>query len=501
MNIFSALPLMFMDIDFPFPVEDMHPREFAREYFLYENDADKIMFWARMPTVILALVLGLFVFLWAKKLYGSKAGFFALFLYILSPNILAHSRLTTQDFGVTLFMFVSLFAFWLFLRKPSKKMFFLVSILVGLSLSTKVTSILLFPVFFLFLILSKKKVVFEFFRRKNLLGRSLNAFVLLFFMALIGFFIVFLVHSLEVHPVYNQDDPYYSPEWRSDERLDLIVEGLPLGDKLGGVYKFFVTEIPVPGPHYFQGLYTQWVISQGGTKSFLMGEFSDKGFWNYFLIAFLIKTPIAMLLFLLFSIVLFNKTRSRKIMDELFLIVPFLFVFLFFSAGNFHVGLRHILFIYPVMFVFASKIVNFRRKWFYLLIGVLCVGYAVSSFMIYPHYLEYFNEFVGPEDGYAYLLDSNLDWGQDFKLLAGYVNDNGISHIWLKTYSFDSPSYRGINATELECNQRVEGLVAVDANALQGLIPEERGCYSWLKEYEPVDRVAYTFFIYDIEKS
>ena len=152
------------------------------------------------------------------------------------------------------------------------------------------------------------------------------------------------------------------------------------------------------------------------------------------------------------------------------------------------------------MFIFVSKIINikFKKKYlYYAILGIFCLWYAFSSLSIHPHYLEYFNEIITPENGYQYFLGSNLDWGQDFKLLSEYIKENNISHLYLKTYSCDSPEYRGVNITRLECNQKVEGIIAIDANALQGLVERERGCFSWLKEHEPIDRVAYTYFIFE----
>jgi len=38
--------------------------------------------------------------------------------------------------------------------------------------------------------------------------------------------------------------------------------------------------------------------------------------------------------------------------------------------------------------------------------------------LVYPHYLAFFNQSIGgPHNGYKWLADSNIDWGQDLKLL------------------------------------------------------------------------------------
>ncbi|MFM7906170.1 MAG: hypothetical protein ACKPA9_13730, partial [Microcystis sp.] len=59
-------------------------------------------FFGRFATIIISVILAIYVFIWSKQLYGVLAGFLALILYILDPNIIGHSRIITQDlFGAT----------------------------------------------------------------------------------------------------------------------------------------------------------------------------------------------------------------------------------------------------------------------------------------------------------------------------------------------------------------------------------------------------------------
>jgi hypothetical protein len=55
-------------------------------------------------------------------------------------------------------------------------------------------------------------------------------------------------------------------------------------------------------------------------------------------------------------------------------------------------------------------------------VGLLLGWLLVANVWIYPHYLSYFNELIGgPGRGHHYLVDSNLDWGQDLLRLADYA--------------------------------------------------------------------------------
>ena len=95
---------------------------------------------------------------------------------------------------------------------------------------------------------------------------------------------------------------------------------------------------------------------------------------------------------------------------------------------------------------------------------------------IYPHYLAHFNEAVGgPRNGYRYLVDSNLDWGQDDDLALAVARD--------------SPEPMHVNPG---CD-RVSGLILVSATRFQGIFEKDVPCYDWLRALEPIGTVGYSY--------
>ena len=80
--------------------------------------------------------------------------------------------------------------------------------------------------------------------------------------------------------------------------------------------------------------------------------------------------------------------------------------------------------------------------------SILLGWYLLSSALIHPHYLSYFNELAGgPTRGIEYFADSNLDWGQDLKGLKRYMDDKGIKKIHVRYYGphcIAEPAYYGI---------------------------------------------------------
>ncbi len=87
--------------------------------FLYANDADRLLFWSRLPMVLLATLGALITFLWARDLFGDAAGIFAVALYAFCPNILAHGMLVTTDVPLAAFTVLTLYLLWRRGQNPS----------------------------------------------------------------------------------------------------------------------------------------------------------------------------------------------------------------------------------------------------------------------------------------------------------------------------------------------------------------------------------------------
>ena len=72
-----AVPLLFMNLKMPVDRETLRRANPGLTYqwgfgrrFLYSQDADRILFWGRVPAVLLSFGLALMVALWARRLWG-----------------------------------------------------------------------------------------------------------------------------------------------------------------------------------------------------------------------------------------------------------------------------------------------------------------------------------------------------------------------------------------------------------------------------------------------
>ena len=110
--------------------------------------------------------------------------------------------------------------------------------------------------------------------------------------------------------------------------------------------------------------------------------------------------------------------------------------------SNFHIGFRHVLPALPLLILgggFALARWSGHRG-ARVAIALSLVWLAASSLHVYPHGVSYFNEWVGgPAQGWKYLADSNLDWGQDLPDLGAYLERNRIPRVKTFIFGYDNP--------------------------------------------------------------
>lgn len=186
----------------------------------------------------------------------------------------------------------------------------------------------------------------------------------------------------------------------------------------------------------------------------------------------------------------------------MYLLIPAAIFFEAFVFNKINIGLRHVLPMYPFLFVWASQSVNIKwdKTKKAIILGILILWYLWASLSIAPDYLSYFNEAVGgPDNGYKYLIDSNIDWGQDLKQLGVYLKENNIPQVKMAYFGKDSRIYRGIDYEEMKCGPE-PGLLAVSVNRLVGFDKQQAECLEWLHDFEPFDKVGHSIFLYNIKE-
>ncbi|MFQ5806555.1 MAG: glycosyltransferase family 39 protein [Phycisphaerae bacterium] len=404
--------------------------------YSYELFSEQHLVLFRLPVLLMGLLLGIVLYRFTMELFGRKAALAALFLFSLSPNILTHASLATLDLPIAFFVFLTIYALWRYVRRPHWARMLALSLALACALTTKVQAILLIP-------------------------------IVLFVLAV----------SFGHRPLHRTGPAIFLWSWIFLPLVPWVF--------INSVY----LNIPPHSGHLLPILFVEALqrklLHAGGTVShlqvaYLMGQHSSDGWWYYFPFAILVKTPLPTLALLGLGIV--RKQTRESLLFVLLPVVVFLGVAM---AASLNIGLRHVLTIYPFLFMLAGKGAEslWRRSWRGGALIVLGAGYLGQAAMIAPHHLSYFNLLAGgPRNGHKLLIGSNYDAGQNDHFLRRYIEERGIA------YKINPDPFRPTT-----------GHILVKANAFYGSYGGGGpAAYAWLKRFEPVSQIAYTWFEYDI---
>ncbi|QZZ22093.1 glycosyltransferase family 39 protein [Leptothermofonsia sichuanensis E412] len=264
------------------------------------------VFWGKPPTILVSLVLAVYIFLWARQLYGINAGFLALTLYVFDPNIIAHSRLVTQDIFGACSVFIATYYYWNFLAFGNQKNAILSMVTFGIAQISRFTAVYLIPIFTFLAIGFYSSTIFRLVqsRRYSVILSTIRQFCMYCFLYLLtAILIINLGFSFEKTFVRLGDYQFESKALKSLQSSSSVLK-----------------EMPVPVPYaYLWGLdmgKNKDETGYGSAPSYLMGKLglengSLKGFKEYFAITFLYKVPIATQLFLLMALVRLIHRRHQ----------------------------------------------------------------------------------------------------------------------------------------------------------------------------------------------
>jgi Tfp pilus assembly protein PilF len=523
-KLLAALPLLAFEIKDPRPAgpywdlipsqgpRALHTVNVAGKMLFVDNDAETLFFYAKLMMVAIGILLGLFVFRWSNELFGGVAAIASLFIYSLDPGLLAHGRLVHTDLPFTTFFFIGTYFFWRVLNQLTWSNLFLAALFFGLGAITKyayVAVLLVWGILGIVKLFSTQPQQCSIGTTREVSSRWGKMLLLS------GVLTCALVTAyLFIWTVYN-----FRFDAIAAEALHLpLSEEMPEKPLLRSLVSFLIEHRLFPEAWIYGQLH---VFNNLKRDAYLLGRYSDQGFWLYFPVAFAVKTPLPTLFLLMGTIAMWIiKRREQK--PGLFLLIPVVVYFTLGVASGMNIGLRHILPIYPFLFVMIGGTVAELwkgRAWF-MRGGLISLGlwYLWSSISIHPHYLAFFNELVGgPKNGHKVLLDSNLDWGQDLKGLKRWMDKNGVKKIqflYFGYFNIVAPQYYGIDAFYLpgswvsypspaSGNLQMPNYLAISVNQLYGtflLKQEQPEFIEALTRIKPITTVGHTIFIYSMDE-
>lgn len=426
------------------------------DLFFYSsgNDVDAIIFWARLPFIFLTLGLIYLSFIWAKTVFGPKAGLMAATLVGFCPNILAHGRLATTDIGLAFFFVLTIWLLRKYILKPNNLNAILLGMSLGLVVLAKFSGIFILPVIIIGLIYSG-------FQKNSKISKTLGQFILIF---IIAFILCWLVYAFSMR----------------SEMGNLLTNNWVLA----------------PINKFLQGYEILANHNKVGHWNYLNGQVNYSGWWYYFPLTLWYKLTVPALLLVAMSLIFIRK---NKLFEILLIVLP-LVLFLGISlTSRIDIGIRHILPVVVLLFILVSYLAETKIFILKPIVLGLVILHILAGFLAYPNFISYFNQIAGGESGgINHLDDSNLDWNQNIKRFAKYAKVQNLGKVYEYCWNQNAFSYYGVE-TEFLPTAPVNGVVVVCAHQLK-LYKDYGYDISWVLNPPtggpPDDIIAQTIYIW-----
>lgn len=413
----------------------------------------------RYMSLLVGVAIMVLIWIWGSRLYGARAGLFAAFLFSICPNSLANTIFTSTDIYAVLMLLLVMYLLWRTSAEPTLRHVTLLSVAVALAQVTKQSLSYLYLLLPLMLLI---RFIMQGHRPGAIQWRKLIRYGLLFL----------AIQWLVISVAY-----YFHHSF------------MPLGDytflsnKFRAVQLSLPASLPVPLPEAYvtgldQALYYN-ALGGGiegqscfGKVTIMGGSATGEGIWYYYLVTLLFKTPITLLILWLLALV---KWRGRS-WDGWVLTAPVIFFLLVMSSFyQVQAGVRHIIFLYPFMFLMCaslvSELVSPARKWI-MAAGMIFWMFSVGRY--WSNYYPYTNELVPDKKlAYTYVGHANLEIHQGYHFARRYLAQH--------------PEVQFAPATPSS------GIFLVSLNEYMDIW--NTGKYQWISGHPPIDVVAYNWLL------
>jgi Dolichyl-phosphate-mannose-protein mannosyltransferase len=494
------------------------------EKFLYDsgNNADRLVLLGRSMMAVVGASLCLLIFFCSNRLFGAIGGLISELLAVFDPNLLAHSALITVDVAAAFFFTAATWSYFQLLQSVNKRWFFITALSWSGLFLTKMSApaLLLVAVILATLrILSSEPMMIRVICFNGQLAARWRKLILV--VGLTGAIVAVVVtviwgsYMFRFSP-FSENEPareVWNVQWHAclsnGGALENMVAFARDHRLLPEAYLYgfaFISERAVSGNKLFR-------------PTFLDGEWSNNGFSSFFPRAFLYKTPIPLLLLLITALIVgflrwrdawknANRGIIGRDLRQLSPLWALILVYGTFSlASHLNIGHRHLLPIYPAIFIACGACTYFFRpesgKAVAIFAGAMLCWQIIESSLLRPDYLTYFNQLVGgPKNGYKHLVDSSLDWGQDLPALKTWLDQHQkqstTGRLYLAYFGTAVPRHYGIEAIGLPFDSSSDNLPAfkpgtycISATTLQHVYSFVHG--KWSAQYESAYRLALTW--------
>jgi len=336
----------------------------------------------RLSTIFLSTLMVIVLYLFSLRAFNRNVAIFSTFSLISMPRIFFDSHLAALDIPLASMVVLTTWLFWESLKNYKYTIF--AGISLGLTLVTKITSILILPVFLIVILF------FYFNKRVKKKGNEISTifrnFFIIIFLAGITFFIIW--------PWIWYETP----------------------QKLKNFITFHKNHYSLP-VYYF-------------------GKNSIKAPPGYAIIMAFITIPLILTVSSFIGIFkIFKKiNRPENILILLNIIIPLLYFSI--PKNSVYDGVRLFIQVFPfiaitcgigineIYFIFSNKIPKNKKLLFFLISIIIISSGILALIKTHPYENSYFNSIVGGTKG-AYINGmETIYWGECYLEISKWLNEN-----------------------------------------------------------------------------
>jgi len=455
-----------------------------------------------LPYLILGILV---VFWWARLHYGRPAALISATLFALTPPILAFGGLAYTDLPVATLCGAALLAFVSWLERPTWRKSILLGLCTALAVLAKFTALLFLPaaalgIWILYRVTKGPRAEEQEFTHRQRLAMKTVAIVIGLFVMWGGYRFSF-AHFNDVFtaPARIMERTYHVPH-SAARGLSRILAANPV----------------VPAPALLKGLASDSNKNAHAPLAYLFGHIRHGGWWYFFLVELMVKTPLPiLLLFVAGAVSMLRSPAIRRNALALAPLVSVLAILIVLMPVNLNYGVRHVLPIYLPLSIVAGvgawelwQVSGRMQPIGRALIVILMIWLTLTTSRAHPDYLSYFNELADGQPERILAWGCDLDCGEDLLSLTTALHERNVQHVTLALQTsadltkIDLPPF-----DMLEPHRPTTGWIVVSKRLLQtgdvrfesrDFDPYSQTAYSWLRAYRPTALVGRTLQLYYI---
>jgi dolichyl-phosphate-mannose-protein mannosyltransferase len=403
------------------------------------NDPYSTVLWARVPMLLVTLLLGLVLYVFGSRLGDAWGGLLCLCVYASMPAFLAFGPLVLTDTAIALFWVLAVWQLPEMWRSPSRQTVLKFGLALAGAFLSKFSSGLLFFVFVAFALSLRwrgapeqpaDEAALRAWRRRA--RRNLAKAILW------AAFFVYMV--------------YFVLSWNQPTDSFSIIPHFPASP--------FLRRLLMPLWLYLRGLIV-FAFSAGSRPTYILGHAYSHGVWFYFPTLFILKSPLAFLLLLLLAVVIAILLKGRPGGQppaipsgmDLHWRAVWVSLAVFVAAcmvNRLDISIRHFLVALALLILLLAPLPRmlqllYRSNWRgarpgnWVTIG-LAIASLATAVWAYPNYFPFLNVLSMGRPGYILVNDSNLDWNQALPEVESFVRQRGLNRVLLDEYGFSEPT-------------------------------------------------------------